>query len=220
MSDAVRGKTLAAHSIKFPERKGIYMLNKIAQVDVYNGVGLVSSTEIMKLTQLKQYYKNQGFKEKRIDSIINIMLNNHLAYQIKGTEYIVSSPMVSYQKYNSSLEKAIWLYISSVNTNVENDIFNFHCKYPAVLFLSNKEKLLSDITCFYIRDGEEATSCRTIDTNYNIYGDKQQNIIVIIDDVKQIEKIKLPDVFKILYYVVISTDGNVTYYNFDEQNRV
>ena len=64
------------------------MLNKIAQVDVYNGVGLVSSAEIMKLTQLKQYYKNQGFKEKRIDSIINIMLNNHLAYQIKGTEYI------------------------------------------------------------------------------------------------------------------------------------
>lgn len=48
------------------------MLNKIAQVDVYNGVGLVSSAEIMKLTQLKQYYKNQGFKEKRIDSIINI----------------------------------------------------------------------------------------------------------------------------------------------------
>ena len=49
------------------------MLNKIAQIDVFNGVGLVSSAEIMKLTQLKQYYKNQGFKEKRIDSIINIM---------------------------------------------------------------------------------------------------------------------------------------------------
>ncbi len=196
------------------------MLNKVAQIDVYNGAGLVGSAEIIKLAQLRQYYKNQGFKDKRIDSIINIMLNNHLAYQIKGTEYIVSSPMVSYQKYNSSLEKAIWLYIDSVNSNVENDIFNFHCKYPAVLFLSNKEKVLNDITCFYVRDGEEATSCRTIDTNYNIYGDNQQNVIIIIDDVKQIEKISLPDVFNVVYFVVISTDGNVTYYNFDEQKRV
>ena len=197
------------------------MLNKVAQIDVYNGAGLVSEAEIMRLAQLRKYYENQGFKKKRIDSIINILLNNRLAYQIKGTEYIVSSPMVSYQKYNSSLEKAIWLYVDSVNGNVENDIFNFHCKYPAILFLSNKEKVLSDITCFYVRDGEEATMCRSIDTNYNLYGNKQQqNIIIVIDDVKQIEKIKLPDVFKVIYFVEISSDGIVKYYNFDEQNRV
>lgn len=48
------------------------MLNKIAQVDVYNGVGLVSSAEIMKLTQLKQYYKNQGFKEKELTASLTL----------------------------------------------------------------------------------------------------------------------------------------------------
>lgn len=190
------------------------MLNKTAKIDVYNGANFVSEAEIVRLPQLRRYYKNQGFKDKRIDSIIAIMLNSHTAYQIKDTDYIVSSPMVPYTKYNRSLEKAIWLYVDGVNPDVENDIFSFKCKHPAILYLSNKDKILDDTTCFYIPKGEEASMCRIIDTNYNLFNTKQ-NVIIVIDDVAQISEIKLPDAFKIIYYAVISHDGKVKYYEYN-----
>lgn len=192
------------------------MLNKVAQIDVFNGANLVSEAGIIRLPQLRKYYKNQGFKDKRIDSIIGILLNSRTAFQIKDTDYIVSSPMIPYQNYTSVLDKAIWLYVDGVNPDVENDIFSFNCKHPAILYLSNKDKILDDTTCFYIKSGEEASMCRIIDTNYNLFNTKQ-NVIIVIDDVTQISKIRLPDVFNIIYFAVISHDGDVKYYELNKQ---
>mgnify|MGYP006886131254 CR=1 FL=1 len=191
------------------------MLNKIAMVDVYNGANLINNAEIIRMPQLVKYYENQGFKKKRIESIINILLNSRVAHQIKDTDYIVSNPLIKYEKYNMTLEKAIWLYIDGVTPDVENDIFSFNCKYPAILYLSSKDKMLNDTTCFYIKEGEEGSMCRIIDTNYNLF-DTKQNVIIVIDNVSQIEKIKLPDVFNITYFATVSHDGKVEYYEYNK----
>lgn len=191
------------------------MLNKNAQIDVYNGVNLINEAEIINKAQLKKFFENQGFKAKRIDSIINIILKNKLAYEVKDTDYITATPMISFDKFTQALNKAIWFYLDGSDPNPENDIYNFHCKYPAVLYTASKDKALDDLTCFYIPKGEEGSMCRIIDTNYNLFN-SQVNTAIILDDVTQIEKINLPkNCFNIKFFAVIDNNGSVKYYTSD-----
>ncbi len=188
------------------------MINNLSQIDVYNGVNFINEVEILRRPQLERFYENQGIKQKRMDSIINIILGNHLAYEIEGTDYIVANRMVSYTKYSKELEKAIWFYVDGVNPNVESDIYNFHCKYPAVLYLASKDKMLDDITCFYIKEGNEAEMCRLIDTNFGLYN-TTVNTVILIDNPEQIDRIQLPkEHFNLKYFASVDASGEVVYY--------
>ena len=189
------------------------MLNKTAQIDVYNGTNLFNAARIITIPQLKKFFQKQGYKAARAQRIIEIMLSKKLAYQIPNTEYIVSNPLISFSEYTPKLEKAIWLYIDSVDGEVEKDIFNFYCKFPAALYLSHKDSMLEDTTYFYIKNGEEGVMSRIIDTNYGSYA--KFNAIVAIDSIEQIENIKLSDVINVKYFAVVETDGSVNYYEID-----
>lgn len=193
------------------------MLNKTAQIDVYNGTNLVNATRIITYLQLKKFFTNQGYKPARAERIIQIMLAKGLAHQIPNTEYIVSNPMISYAEFTPKLDKAIWLYIDSIGEEIENDIFNFYCKFPAILYLSHKNSMLDETTVFYIKEGEEGVMSRIIDTNYGCY--TKFDAIIVVDKVEQIEKIKLADAINVKYFAVIDTNGSVNYYevNYDKK---
>lgn len=186
------------------------MLNKTANIDVYNGTNLVNAVRIITVSQLKKFFQKQGYKSARTDKIIQIMLSRHLVYQIPNTQYIVSNPLISYSEYTPNLEKAIWLYIDSIREDVANDIFNFKCKFPAILYLAHENSMLNDTTYFYIKNGEEGAMSRIIDTNYACYS--KFDAIIVVDNVEQIESIKLSENISILYFAVIGTDGSVSYY--------
>lgn len=188
------------------------MLNKTGQIDVYNGTNLVNAARIITIPQLKKFFQKQGYKSARADKIIQIMLSRHLAHQIPNTQYIVSNPLISYSEYTPKLEKAIWLYIDSIrDDNIANDIFNFYCKFPAILYLAHEKSLMNDTTYFYVKSGDEGVMARIIDTNYACHS--KFDAIIAVDNIQQIEKIeKLSENINVLYFAVVDADGSVNYY--------
>ena len=183
----------------------------MAKYDIGTGLKFISEAKIVTKKQLKKFYEKQGVNEERTQNILRILCTEKLIFPIDNSDYYVVNPMISYTEYTKKLEKSIWLFLDNMKSNIDNLAFTFNCKFPATLYMVDALNAQNDITFFYVKEGEEATMSRMINTNYDIYNESV-NSIVILDDIAQISKLKLGEGIKVMYFATVDLDGKVKYY--------
>lgn len=185
------------------------MPQMLAQPDVTAISDIMRDCPVIPVNLVKQYLKKRDKSFEQIDKIINQMLKRKIIYYDESKSYFVTSKMYGVGQLEPGKIKGLWLVMAlydSINCFfVQNDM-------PHVLTFSNPNCTDGDMffDVFYIRYGDENLSSFTINSKFK--KDKPIKIFIILDDKKQIPKLRISEKDFIIYqYVLVDLNGNVEF---------